>query len=233
MFTRTIALVSLLVLSIECGQAQDFTPLAKSLPQLESLLKLHSDPNTQFQGKLTLTVAPTDGRPPFTFPARISYADNKLRCEVTSTTELQQGVGQPDDNGGPVVFVFDGDKKGLWVVYPASGTYREVKMSDSALSAYAAKRLNTELTVTKTETEEISGQKLSKITGVLRKDGKDVGKSKVWYSSTGALRFPVKIETGDTNQVTTITLSDIEAGMGNTAGFQPPGSYRKISNGRN
>jgi len=129
---------------------------------------------------------------------------------------------------GESIAIFDGPKDVMYVIMPDQKMYMEMPNDQQVILGEAEsieEALGDEAEVNKIGTESIKGYKCDKY-DIKYKDP-DMGDSLLWVSRK--LNFPLKAVTKTSGGTVTVVYSNIKEGLVDSALFQIPSGYQKLS----
>ena len=194
-----------------------------------SMAKIFGD-NTAFTATLELQ-ATTGAGEAMKMPGKIQALDGKSRFEIDMTQAGGRQTSAQENaqlkamgiNMDKMVMISRPDKKMSYMVMPGMQSYVENAIEDADATKSAA---DYKMDKTQIGKETIDGHACVKNKVVVTdKDGK-AHESTVW-NATDLKDFPVKIETEQGGQTSTMLFKDIKLEKPNASEFDPPTSYTK------
>ena len=159
-------------------------------------------------------------------PGKIAYNDGKSRMEMdmTKSTMPEEMMAQIKAMSMDLMIIISRpDKKVAYMIYPGLKSYAEMPL-DEADAADTADKYKLETNELGKET--ISGQACTKNKIVITDDKSKKTEITVWVADA-LKKFPVKIESTEKGQQSTILFKDVKFAKPDDSQFAPPSDYKK------
>jgi len=167
-----------------------------------------------------------------TMPGKLAYLEGKSRFEM-DMTEMRggnmpaQAAAQMKQMGmDKIITISRPDKNITCLIYPGLQAYVENPIQD-ADAAKPASDLKSEATELGKET--VDGHACVKNKVIVTDKAGKAHESTVW-NATDLKKFPVKIETSESGQTTTMLFKDVKFDRPDAAQFEPPSGFKKYEN---
>jgi hypothetical protein len=187
--------------------------------------------NTAYSANLEMRTAGGSGGE-VTMPGKLAYLEGKTRFEM-DMTEMKsanmpaQGAAQMKQMGmDKIVTISRPDKNTTCIIYSGLQAYVENPIQD-ADAAKPASDFKSE--VTQLGKETVDGHACVKNKVIVTDKAGKAHESTVW-NATDLKNFPVKIETSESGQTTTMLFKDIKLDRPDAAQFDPPAGFKKYDN---
>ncbi len=193
-----------------------------------SMAKIFGD-NSAFSATLELQ-SKTPSGDAMTLPGKIEALDGKSRFEVDMTQV--QGARSPQENAhmkamginmDKMIMISRPDKKVSYMILPGMQSYVENAIEDPDATKPAS---DFKVDTTELGKETVDGHPCVKNKVVVTDDQGTKHESTVW-NATDLKKFPVKIETTENGQTSTMLFKDVKLAKPEAAQFDPPSDFRK------
>ena len=188
--------------------------------------------NSAYTANLEMHAAGGAGGAETTMPGKIAYLEGKSRFEM-DMTEMKggnmpaQAAAQMKQMGmDKIITISRPDKNTTCLIYPGMQAYVENPIQD-ADAAKPALDFKSEATVLGKET--VDGHACVKNKVIVTDKAGKTHESTVW-NATELKNFPVKIETSEGGQTTTMIFKDVKFDRPDAAQFEPPAGFKKYDN---
>ena len=197
-----------------------------------SMAKIFGD-NTAFTATLELQAKSGAGEA-MSMPGKIQALDGKSRFEIDMTQAQQGRQPSAQENAqlkamgidmDKLVMISRPDKKMSYMVLPGMQSYVENLIDDPDAAKSAA---DYKIEKTQLSKETVDGHPCVKNKVVVTDKNGKAHESTVW-NATDLKDFPVKIETQEGGQTSTMLFKDIKLVKPNASEFDPPTTFTKYS----
>jgi hypothetical protein len=195
------------------------------------MAKIFGD-NSAFAANLEMSTGGGSGGQQMTMPGKIAFLDGKSRFEMDMTEMKNSGMpegaaAQMKQMGmDKMISISRPDKSTALLIYPGLQAYVELPIQDTNAAAPPSdfKSETTEL-----GKETVDGHACVKNKVVVTDKAGKAQESTVW-NATDLKNFPIKIETSQGGNATTMLFKDIKFDRPDAAQFEPPSGFKKYDN---
>jgi outer membrane lipoprotein-sorting protein len=185
--------------------------------------------NTAYSANLEMHTAGDARSMEATMPGKIAYLEGKTRFEM-DMTEMKsasmpaQAAAQMKQMGmDKIVTISRPDKSTICMIYPGLQAYVENPIPDADAAKPAS---DFESEATEQGKETVDGHACVKNKVIVTDKAGKTHQSMVW-NAADLKNFPVKIETSEGGQTTTMLFKNVKLDRPDAAQFEPPAGFKK------